>query len=65
MDRLPRLWVHDGDDGVDQRTGREILARSAFDFCRVAFKQPFVDRTFRIDAEAHPFLAIDERHEPA
>ena len=65
VDRLPRLRVHDGDNGIDQRTGREILARAALHFCRVAFKQPFVNRAFGIDAEPHPFFAVNERDQPA
>jgi hypothetical protein len=47
---------------ISGRGRREILARSALHFRRIAFKQPFVNRTLRIDAKPtnawRPFLPV-------
>jgi hypothetical protein len=54
------LRAHDGDDGVDQDTGREVLAGAGFGILRVFFEQPFVDVALDVGAEGAPGFLIDE-----
>src|SRR5665213_3288756 len=62
-DLSTRLRIDDFDDGVDERTWREVLAGAGFDLGGVAFEQSFIDCSFHVDFEAKPCLPVDELHE--
>jgi hypothetical protein len=51
-----RLRAHDFDDGVDQDSGREVLACAGLCALRVLFEQTFVDVALDVGAERTPGL---------
>jgi len=55
-----RLRAHDFNDGVDQDTGREVLAGAGLGILGVLFEQAFVDVALDVGAERAPGLLVDE-----
>ena len=57
------LGLHHIDHRLDERAGREVLARAGFDVLGVLFQQPFVDVGLDVHIEAVPVFAVDEADE--
>ena len=58
--RHARLGPHHFDHCLDQRAGREVLARSRLHVLGVLLQQPLVGIAFHVSVERHPVLAVDQ-----
>ena len=54
---------HDIDDGLDQRTRREVLARAGLGVLRVLLQQALVGVALHIGAHRHPGFLVDQVHD--
>ena len=59
-DAVVRLGLHYIDDGVDERPGREVLARSPGALLGGLLDQALVGVAFEVGVVAHPLVLIDE-----
>jgi hypothetical protein len=59
------LRAHDLDDGINERTGREVLAGAGLGVLGVFFQKALVDIAFDIGGVCAPGFLIDEIHDEA
>ena len=63
-DRFHRLRADTGDHRLDQRAGREILARAGFYVFGVFLQQTFINLALHVRRHGDPFLPVDHLHNP-